>query len=61
MTEEQVRAAVTKGNRQYWEDNRKQEMAFIEWKNTRYPEGQGPTLTKGSIIDYITQAIMEAQ
>lgn len=55
--EQIVHGAVDRGNAQYWVDCRRQEAAFKEWEAAGY-EGDCRQCLNGSVVDYITRAIM---
>ena len=55
--EQIIHGAVARGNAQYWADSRRQEEAFKEWEAAGY-EGDCRQCSNGSVVDYITRAIM---
>jgi hypothetical protein len=56
---EAIHQAAKNGNLQYWRDSEAQRLAFDEWRLGGYV-GDCPQLAKGSIVDYITDAVVAA-
>lgn len=54
---EAIHQAAKDGNLQYWRDSEAQRVAFDEWRVGGYV-GDCPQIAKGSIVDYITDAIV---
>jgi hypothetical protein len=57
LNEQIIHGAVARGHAQYWADSRRQEEAFKEWESAGY-EGDCRQCSNGSVVDYITRAIM---
>lgn len=56
---EVIHQAAKNGNLQYWRDSEAQRVAFNEWRAGGYV-GDCPQIAKGSIVDYITDAVVAA-
>ncbi len=52
----QIRRAIEIGNQRYWDDATQQDINYNKWKENNC-EGLYEVVNKGSIIDYIFEAV----
>jgi hypothetical protein len=59
ISEEAIRLAVETGNDKYWEDTRKQHVAYERWRANDF-KGECGQVMRGSLIVYIIEEVMKA-